>query len=63
MLSLNSCPMFTYCERDAQRMPTPARTHLPLKPEQSSLLGEDPSKIPHISGSIMDENDPREDEV
>jgi hypothetical protein len=44
-------------------MPAPSRTHLPLKPEQSSLSGEDPSKIPHISGSIMDENDPREDEV
>lgn len=31
LLTLNSCPMFTYNERDLHRMPTPSRTHLPLK--------------------------------
>lgn len=31
LLTLNSCPMFTYNERDLHRMPTPARTHLPVK--------------------------------
>ncbi|KZT51179.1 chaps-domain-containing protein [Calocera cornea HHB12733] len=31
LLTLNSCPMFTYNERDHHRMPTPARTHLPVK--------------------------------
>lgn len=29
--SQNSCPMFTVNERDLHRMPTPARTHLPVK--------------------------------
>lgn len=31
LLTLNSCPMFTYNERDLHRMPTPARSHLPIK--------------------------------
>jgi len=31
LLTLNSCPMFTYNERDLHRMPTPQRTHLPVK--------------------------------
>jgi hypothetical protein len=31
LLNLNSCPMFTFNERDLHRMPTPARTHLPVK--------------------------------
>ncbi|KAF8318707.1 chaps-domain-containing protein [Clavulina sp. PMI_390] len=31
LLTLNSCPMFTYNERDLHRMPTPAKTHLPIK--------------------------------
>lgn len=29
--TLNSCIMFTYNERDLHRMPTPQRTHLPIK--------------------------------
>ena len=31
LLTLNSCPMFTYNERDLHRMPPPAKTHLPVK--------------------------------
>ncbi|BGP40620.1 bud site selection protein [Rhodotorula kratochvilovae] len=31
LLTLNSCPMFTYSERDQHRMPTPAKSHLPIK--------------------------------
>ncbi|ORX62601.1 chaps-domain-containing protein [Hesseltinella vesiculosa] len=31
LLTLNSCPMFTYSERDMHRMPAPAYTHLPVK--------------------------------
>ncbi|KDQ10467.1 hypothetical protein BOTBODRAFT_36171 [Botryobasidium botryosum FD-172 SS1] len=31
LLTLNSCPMFTYNERDLHRMPPTARTHLPVK--------------------------------
>ncbi|KAI8978522.1 Chs5p-Arf1p-binding proteins-domain-containing protein [Pilobolus umbonatus] len=33
LLTLNSCPMFTYNERDMHRMPPPCRTHLPMKPD------------------------------
>ena len=56
--------MFTYCERDAMRMPPPARTHLPLKPDPATLKPEDdPKKMPSTSGTIFDENDPRENEV
>ncbi|KAJ3417087.1 hypothetical protein HDV05_006946 [Chytridiales sp. JEL 0842] len=63
LLALNSCPMFTYCEKDAHRMPAPARTHLPLKPDAATLKpDEDPKKLAG-SGSIFDENDPRENEV
>ncbi|UZJ57147.1 hypothetical protein CBS101457_006467 [Exobasidium rhododendri] len=31
LFTLNSCPMFTYNERDLHRMPNPARSHLPIK--------------------------------
>ncbi|GAA6008390.1 uncharacterized protein JCM10292_007656 [Rhodotorula paludigena] len=31
LLTLNSCPMFTFNERDMHRMPTPAKSHLPTK--------------------------------
>ena len=56
--------MFTYVERDSQRMPPPARTHLPLKPDPAQLReGEDPKKMPPQNGTIFDENDPRENEV
>ncbi|ODN98284.1 ChAPs family protein [Cryptococcus wingfieldii CBS 7118] len=43
LLTLNSCPMFTYNERDLHRMPGPAKTHLPVKNfiAESNLLGED----------------------
>lgn len=38
LLTLNSCPMFTYQDRDAPRMPEPARVLLPVLPE--SMLDE-----------------------
>ncbi|CAO3630438.1 unnamed protein product [Cunninghamella blakesleeana] len=43
LLTLNSCPMFTYSERDMHRMPAPARTHLPIKPDiaNSGVMEED----------------------
>lgn len=43
LLTLNSCPMFTYNERDLHRMPAPARTHLPIKPfiAESDILDDD----------------------
>ncbi|KAJ2998551.1 hypothetical protein HDV02_004455 [Globomyces sp. JEL0801] len=62
MLALNSCPMFTYVEKDAHRMPPPARTHLPLKPD-TSREAFDPKTAPNISGSLYDENDPSENEI
>ena len=33
LLTLNSCPMFTYQDKDAPRMPEPARVVLPILPE------------------------------
>ncbi|KAI9301442.1 Chs5p-Arf1p-binding proteins-domain-containing protein [Cunninghamella echinulata] len=43
LLTLNSCPMFTYSERDMHRMPAPAKTHLPIKPDiaNSGVMEED----------------------
>ena len=38
LLTLNSCPMFTYQDKDGPRMPEPARVSLPVLPE--SLLDE-----------------------
>ncbi|POS81971.1 clathrin-coated vesicle protein, partial [Erysiphe pulchra] len=33
LLTLNSCPMFTYQDKDAPRLPEPSRVSLPLAPE------------------------------
>jgi len=43
LLTLNSCPMFTYSERDQHRMPTPAKSHLPVKDfiATSGILDDD----------------------
>ncbi|KAG0193469.1 hypothetical protein DFQ28_005073 [Apophysomyces sp. BC1034] len=43
LLTLNSCPMFTYSERDMHRMPAPSKTHLPIKPDiiSSGVMEED----------------------
>ncbi|GAA6018584.1 hypothetical protein JCM10207_007225 [Rhodosporidiobolus poonsookiae] len=43
LLTLNSCPMFTWAERDLHRMPTPARSHLPIKDfiAQSGILDDE----------------------
>lgn len=38
LLTLNSCPMFSYQDRDAPRMPEPSRVLLPILPE--SVLDE-----------------------
>lgn len=38
LLTLNSCPMFTYQDKDSPRMPEPSRILLPLLPE--SMLDE-----------------------
>ncbi|CDS05768.1 hypothetical protein LRAMOSA08296 [Lichtheimia ramosa] len=43
LLTLNSCPMFTYSERDMHRMPAPMRTHLPVKQDitKSGIMEDD----------------------
>ncbi|EEH04113.1 ChAPs family protein [Histoplasma capsulatum G186AR] len=38
LLTLNSCPMFTYQDKDSPRMPQPSRVLLPILPE--SILDE-----------------------
>ena len=52
LLTLNSCPMFTYNERDLHRMPTPQRTHLPVKQFiiDSQILGEDRDEDNEVRG-------------
>jgi hypothetical protein len=52
--------MFTYLEPDAHRIPSPARTHLPLR--QLADIA-DPKQAPNYSGDVHEENDPRENEV
>lgn len=46
LLTLNSCPMFTFNERDLHRMPTPAKTHLPIKKfiADSGILDEESAR-------------------
>lgn len=51
LLTLNSCPMFTYQDKDAPRMPEPARVMLPVLPE--SMLDEiDDSQQPYDSEMV-----------
>lgn len=56
LFTLNSCPMFTYNERDLHRMPTPARSHLPVKHfiAESGLLDEESARDNEVSGRNMD---------
>ncbi|KAK0528443.1 bud site selection protein [Tilletia horrida] len=46
LFTLNSCPMFTYNERDLHRMPTPSKSHLPIKGfiTESGLVNEESSR-------------------
>jgi len=46
LLTLNSCPMFTFNERDLHRMPTPFKTHLPVKKfiAESNILDEESTR-------------------
>lgn len=46
LLALNSCPMFTFNERDLHRMPTPAKSHLPIKKfiADSGLIDEESAR-------------------
>lgn len=54
LYTLNSCPMFTFNERDLHRMPPAARTHLPIKSFliDSGLLAEDPASNPVLQNLL-----------
>lgn len=45
LLTLNSCPMFTYNDRDLHRMPPPSRVHLPMQEfiASSGILADEAS--------------------
>lgn len=48
LLTLNSCPMFTYQDKDVPRMPEPARILLPVLPESNlDEIDEGPPDMEH----------------
>ncbi|GJJ75500.1 Chs5-Arf1p-binding protein BUD7/BCH1 [Entomortierella parvispora] len=47
LLTLNSCPMFTFNERDLQRMPKPAKAHLPIRNDIDLSLIDDETGREH----------------
>jgi hypothetical protein len=48
LLTLNSCPMFTYQDKDAPRMPEPSRVLLPVLPESNlDEIDENPPGLEH----------------
>ncbi|KAF9436942.1 hypothetical protein BGZ76_002486 [Entomortierella beljakovae] len=47
LLTLNSCPMFTFNERDLQRMPKPAKAHLPIRNDIDLSLIDDETSREH----------------
>lgn len=48
LLTLNSCPMFTYQDKDAPRLPEPSRVSLPLAPETLCDEIDDAGAAPEI---------------
>lgn len=48
LLTLNSCPMFTYQDKDAPRLPEPSRVTLPLSPETMSDEIDDSGAAPEV---------------
>lgn len=55
LYTLNSCPMFTYNERDLHRMPTPARSHLPIKTfiAESGLVDEESARDNEVDVALL----------
>ncbi|KAF9130514.1 hypothetical protein BG015_003990, partial [Linnemannia schmuckeri] len=47
LLTLNSCPMFTFSERDLQRMPKAAKAHLPIRSDIDLSLIDDETGREH----------------
>ncbi|ORX94947.1 chaps-domain-containing protein [Basidiobolus meristosporus CBS 931.73] len=54
LLTLNSCPMFTYTDRDFPRMPQPMKVHLPARFEGNFGLGpeEDSEKESEVQSAL-----------
>lgn len=48
LLTLNSCPMFTYQDKDAPRLPEPQRVSLPLSPETICDEIDDAGAAPEV---------------
>jgi hypothetical protein len=48
LLTLNSCPMFTYQDKDAPRLPEPMRVYLPTLPESMCDEIDDSHAVPEI---------------
>lgn len=48
LLTLNSCPMFTYQDKDAPRLPEPTRISLPLAPETMCDEIDDAGATPDV---------------
>lgn len=48
LLTLNSCPMFTYQDKDAPRLPEPSRISLPLSPETICDEIDDAGAAPEV---------------
>jgi hypothetical protein len=55
LLSLNSCPMFTFNERDLHHMPPAARTHLPIKKliAAADLFNEESSRDIEADAALL----------
>lgn len=55
LLTLNSCPMFTFSERDLHRIPPAARTHfpIPILAARSNMLDKAPSNDTDSDGTLQ----------
>lgn len=54
LLTLNSCPMFTFNEKDIQRVPKPARVHLPIRNYiDVDLIDEEPGHDEEIDPALL----------
>ncbi|KAF9563646.1 hypothetical protein EC968_004802 [Mortierella alpina] len=54
LLTLNSCPMFTFNERDLQRMPKPAKAHLPIRNDiDLSLIDDETGRENEASHAML----------
>ncbi|KAG0253377.1 hypothetical protein BG011_006396 [Mortierella polycephala] len=53
LLTLNSCPMFTFNERDLQRMPKPAKAHLPIRNDIDLSMIDDETGREHEASEAL----------